>query len=319
MRDPIGEHNIHAYLTAFADGELDAADNLAILDFLARNPDTVRLMRDQQRLRLVALRAVRGSTPTAPAALRGQIEAMAAATLAAGPIPEATVPRPAAGGRTPEADGPNRRRPWPVSAAVVASLVLGLAAGGLAGRFLLSPRDATPDAVARALLPAASPDKGTMGAGAADVVPVGLVTAATRLHVDCSRLADRLHAAGYPPQFGELAAALRQDLVGGNVPFPDLSGVGYRFVGAGPCGDPLEGTIHLLYKSPPPESVISLFVQRNAGQFPMRAGTLYTLSAAGAPFPVHAWRTERVVYFLVADDQESADRARAAITTAPKP
>jgi hypothetical protein len=117
----------------------------------------------------------------------------------------------------------------------------------------------------------------------------------------------------------DLAASVRQDLGREDAPYPDLSAIGYRFVGAGPCGKPLEGTVHLLYKSPRPESVISLFVQAHDGRFGMRPGTLHTLAGAGAPFPAYAWRTERVVYILVADDEQAADRARAAIGTAPKP
>ena len=298
MSDPIGEHNIHEYLTAFADGELDAADNLAILDYVSQNPDMVRLMRDQQRLRLTALRAVRGSTPPVPAALRAQIESMAVATLAADRA------RPA----QTEARRNRAHRFLGVAAAVAASLLVGLVAGGLAARLLRSSPQLAPPAIAQLPTPVAP----------AEVVPVGLVTAATRVHVDCSRLADRLHSVGYPPQFTDLAASVRQDLGREDTPYPDLSSIGYRLVGAGPCGKPLEGTVHLLYKSPRPESVISLFVQAHTGRFAMSPGTLYTLSGTEAPFPAYAWRTERVVYFLVADNEEAADRARAANGTAPK-
>jgi hypothetical protein len=84
--------------------------------------------------------------------------------------------------------------------------------------------------------------------------------------------------------------------------------------GAGPCGKPLPGTAHLLYRSVRPGSVkaVSVFVQSWHGQYPLGAGRLYTVSVASSPFPMLAWRTESVVYFLLADD-EATERAAASL------
>lgn len=298
MPEPLGEQNIDGYLTAFADGELDAAQNIQVLNYLTSHPAALRLMLDQQQLRVEAQRAIRGRTPGVPDALRQRIEALAASI---------TTDAPAASARAPTGGAGSAK--WRMAAA--AMLLIGITAGGLAGRFLLRPTPPATVAVIDRPVPVERP---------APVIPASLLSAATRVHVDCSRLAERLHGAGYPPAFLDLAAAVKAD-VGVDSPRPDLSSIGFRFVGAGPCGRPLEGTIHLLYRSTEVGSVagVSVFVQRNAGQLPLQPGNLYTASGPDAPFPMLAWRTERVVYFLLADDAETADRARRAIGGAPNP
>jgi hypothetical protein len=129
-----------------------------------------------------------------------------------------------------------------------------------------------------------------------------------------------LHAAGYPAELGKLRNAVQSDLGGGD-PFPDLSSIGFTFSGAGPCAAPLENTIHLLYESADrsQHKAVSVFVQPNAGQFQLQPDKLYLLSGPRSAFPMFAWRTDAVVYYLVADDLDTAEKARELIAGAPKP
>ena len=132
-------------------------------------------------------------------------------------------------------------------------------------------------------------------------------------------MADRLHSADYPQIAAPLAADVARDLRSSH-PYPDLSGIGFRYVGAGPCGDPLPDTIHLLYKSNRPGTfaALSIFVQSYHNQYPLSLDQIYTASDARDPFPMLVWRTEKVVYFLLADDEQTEHRAASAIAAAPK-
>ncbi len=93
-----------------------------------------------------------------------------------------------------------------------------------------------------------------------------------------------------------------------------------RWSTPGPCGDPLPDTIHLLYKSNRPGTfaALSIFVQSYHNQYPLSLDQIYTASDARDPFPMLVWRTEKVVYFLLADDEQTEHRAASAIAAAPK-
>lgn len=288
MRTPIGDHNLDQHLTAFADGELNAAQSVALLEYLLEHPGSVEssllMMRDQQRLRLAAEHLVRAESGPLPEALRERVTGLSVA--AADP--------PTARGR----GAASRLRVWPWLAAGVVLLFL----GALVGRFALQhPR---PRVVV------GEPEL---------VVPVVMIVKAGRVHAECSRLAEELHSAGYAREYGALADAVERDLAGPN-PFPDLSQIGYRYVGAEPCPDTPHGTVHLLYREsgPQPQGAISIFVQPNAGQFAIEPGRLYELAGSRSPFPMFAWRTEQVVYFLLADDGDAAARALRVINGTPK-
>lgn len=270
MWEPIGPDNIGEYLAAFADGELDAAQTLAVLNYLHGRPELLEALRTQQRLRVAAERAIRVSSPPVPDEVRRRIEAMAVA-------------------QPPAAAAAPWRRRW-VMPAVAAALLVG---GVLAGRFAFPPRT-KPPVVATA-----------------DVVPPTLVAHASRVHADCSRLGGAMHTAGFPTELGGLAALVKSDLNSQDA-HPDLSPIGFEFIGAGPCAAPLAGTAHLLYRSTTPGHPrwMSVFVQPFSGQFALDQGKIYDLSGPRSPFPVLAWRTGRVVYFLIGDDPDATDRGR---------
>ena len=72
------EENVADYLTAFADGELDAEGMLLVLDHLTDHPESIRLIRDHQMLRIVARRMVVDETPPASRALQERVSQLVA-------------------------------------------------------------------------------------------------------------------------------------------------------------------------------------------------------------------------------------------------
>ena len=280
-------HNLSQRLTAFADGELDAAGNLAVLRLAADQPDVLARVEGERQLGAAARRVVRDGTPPAGEALRRRV-----ALLGGDAAPAKVGAQPAAGFWA-------KHGGWLAAAAAVVLLV----AGGLIGRF--APRAADPrDAGGFAVLP-----------DAAQIVPAALARSITFTHVECSRLPADLHGRSVaevtPGLVGPLEADLRRD-----APWPDLSSVGYAFVGAGPCGHPVEDAVHLLYRSDDPavRDTLSVFVrpfrQGEAAERDMKPGRLYEVVGPDQPHPMLAWRTGRLVYFLVGDAMVPVERAR---------
>ncbi len=274
MAEPLGEQNIRQRLTAFADGELTSFQIIEVLDYLSANPEALTWMKEEHRLRLEADRAVREQTPPVPPNLRARIAKMAV---------EMEAPK-HRDWNTPRSPAGRWRLPLIAAGFLVAGIMITFA--------VLRPR---------AHVPAAGP---------AAIVPVALVNTITYTHVDCSRLA-AVHTLEFPKQLTGLSAAVEKDL-GSSEPHPDLSKLGYRYLGAGPCKKPLENTAHLLYATIGGDvrDTLSVFVQTYSGQFSMQPGKVYIVSAPDSPHPMLAWRTEGVVYFVVGDDAATVDHAR---------
>jgi anti-sigma factor RsiW len=277
--DPLDPANLRRDLSAFADGELDPAGSRRLLQHLLDHPADMDQLRRVQRLNTEAGRVIRQRAPAPSVELLERLRQLA-------PQP---VPRPAR--------PPITVRSWlPLARALAAIvlLVIGLWAGSR---------------MARPTAPVVS---------TADVLPAAVVSHAEEVHGVCSRLALGLHSGGYPADVAALATSVEQDLHSEH-PYPDLSPIGFRYRGAGPCGWPLPDTAHLLYGSVRPGSVnaVSVFVQPWRAQYPLVAGRLYSVSVAQSPFPMLAWRTEHVVYFLLADNDATERSAVALIRGAP--
>jgi anti-sigma factor RsiW len=131
--------------------------------------------------------------------------------------------------------------------------------------------------------------------------PASVVAAVTHIHVDCSR-APSLHHAPFPHELGELSDQLKQYLGKPN-PWPDLSPIGLQYIGAGPCSAPMQGTVHLLYKSTRAfyTDTVSLFVQPYRGQISAVEGKLYWAAGIDSPHPMLVWRQSGLVFYLVGD------------------
>jgi anti-sigma factor RsiW len=132
-------------------------------------------------------------------------------------------------------------------------------------------------------------------------VPATLVADVTRIHVDCSRAPD-LHTAAFPKELGNLQGSLEKYL-GRPVPYPDLSSIGYQYIGAGPCAKPLENMAHLLYrhKGGPITDTVSLFVQRDGSLMDLQEGKVYWAAGKDAAHPMIVWRRDNMTFYLVGD------------------
>jgi anti-sigma factor RsiW len=111
----------------------------------------------------------------------------------------------------------------------------------------------------------------------------------------------------------EGARALAAHLGVGTVRLFDLSPLGYQFIGAARCGVPPreQPSGHMLYRSDG-GAMISVFIQRDAGQFAFEERVVYRPSDFEAPDPGRAeaiWREDGVVYFVVACNPDHLDGA----------
>ena len=275
MAGPIDD-DIRALLTAFSDGELDAAQNERALEYLRIHPEALITLEQEQRLRIAARRAILNATPAAPDELKTKIAAMA-------------VSEPLKMSSDFVDDSHRGRRITAVFFACAASVAMGITIG-----YVAQPRAKPP------IVSSASPP---------GPVSVSTIADITRLHVDCSRMLT-VHTGGYPQALDGLADVVEQEL-NRDKPYPDLSSMGYAFVGAGPCYRPLENTVHLLYKSTKPwiNDTLSVFVQPYTGQYPIDPGKAYRIGAENAPHPVLVWRTDQAIYFVVGDNQGVVDKA----------
>jgi anti-sigma factor RsiW len=289
--NPLDPNSLRTELSAFVDGELDPAASERLLRHLAASTEAVETLRRLQKLTADAGRVVRVRTPPPSESLRERLRQLTSDE------------RPAVCS-SPRLQRSSRIRSWlPVLPQAAAALLL-LSVGIWVGHHSSARESTVP-----------SPGLDTT---AASVIPAASISQAEEIHGFCSRLAEGLHTAGYPAELAPLASSVEQDLHSDH-PYPDLGAIGYRYRGAGPCGLPLGDTVHLLYRSTRPESVeaVSVFVQPWHGQFPVDEGQLYTVSVASSPFPMLAWRTNRVVYYLLADNSTTLTKVETLIRARP--
>jgi hypothetical protein len=290
MTQRIDPHSLRRDLSAFADGELDPVAVDRLLQQLATDPGAAETLQHLRQLNAAARRAIRDQTPLPSQELRDRLLQIADAET----ISKNALSSPIRTGKSW----------WPILSRTLAAGFL-LAAGVWIGHRWTQASFPRPNDSAIAPLPLAVPDNPTD----ADPLPATVISTAEEIHGFCSRLTNGLHEAGYPTDLAPLASAVESDRHSDR-PYPDLTPIGYRYRGAGPCGRSLPDTVHLLYRSMRPGSfqAISIFVQGWHDQYPLDAGRLYTVSVASSPFPMLAWRTNNIVYFLLADDAETVQR-----------
>lgn len=278
MSDPLDNLTPARRVWAYADGELDAGRSAETLGRLAADPAAARAVEHEVRLRAAVARLLSDVPPPGDDLVR-KVSALAFRM----PV--------AAEGSRPLGVRPAWRRP-----AVAAAAAVLLAAGLLVGRYVT---------------PVASPVAQNPTPAAA-AIPVGFVTDATRIHVRCSRAADHDSHVGWPASYAALENPVRR-YAGGERPYPDLSGIGFRFAGCGPCGRPGQQGVHILYRAAAGPDAISLFVERDQGQFAIDPGRPYDCTRPDGVHPVFAWRAEGLVFFLVGNAREPVEQARRAL------
>jgi len=259
-------------LSALADGETDeltAEQREAVLRRLATEPPAAARVAVEVRLRQAVSRYMSESAPSPSDALRRWIEDMVRETAPDGASTESI------SSKIQLRHMPGRSRIfWPAAAAAMVFLVIGLWIG--------SAMHGEP-------------------ANVAGPVPASLVADVTHIHVDCSRAPD-LHSAAFPKELGNLKGSLEKYL-GRPVPYPDLSSIGYEYIGAGPCAKPLDNAAHLLYraKGGPITDTVSLFVQRDGPLKKLEEGKVYWAAGKDAAHPMIVWRRDNMTFYLVGD------------------
>ncbi len=291
----------HKYIAAFADGELDVEQNIAVLEVMTMSPQTTRRIMHQQQLRQAVRRHVHERTPQTPAGLKERIEHLTATTT-----PEA-----ATGGSTGSSyQGPGQGQ--------------GEATGVLARIGRRSP------ALAAAMLLGAL----LSGIIVAQITPGGLGTApptstpATLLvdadtdrfaarHDHCADDIDALRGATrYPDQLEALpdAVAARLDLSTDEVGRLDLTGSGYEFWRAGDCALPGDKSVHLVYRAMPESGhtgTLSVWIVQNGeGKLDhLVEGRPYWLAGDEHGHPMVVWRHGRTAFYLMGNRSECVERA----------
>lgn len=217
-------------IRAYADGELEAAEAEAVRAAVEADPDLAARVRFEQDLRQ-RVGSVMSEAPSAPAGLREQILA---------PAPVASI--------TPEGRswlaGPTRAN----FAAVAAVLVL------VTGAIMLGIFGPQIDR-----LGIESPAEQLVGDTALYV---------DGEHINCaSDPAHRERKLGWTER-AEASEALGMHLGGCRVEVPDLTELGFDFVGCGPCALPGPTTSgHLLYVRDDRTAAASIFVVAEQGQY----------------------------------------------------
>jgi len=285
MSEEAHEDDARRYLSALADGESDeltAEQREAVLHHLATHPQAATWLANEVQLRQVVSQYLAGAAAPPSDALRQRIDELTRAGEAASD-PSSTGPS--------ASPAPSRRRSgrawfiWPMAAAAMVFLAVGL----WLGREIYggSPTSTGP-------------------------VPASLVAGVTHIHVDCSRAPDQ-HTADFPKELGDLKGSLEKYL-GRQVPWPDLSSIGYQYIGAGPCAKPLENMAHLLYrhKGGPITDTVSLFVQRD-GPKNLQEGKVYWAAGKDATHPMIVWRRDNMTFYLVGDADQPVIEAAGAM------
>jgi anti-sigma factor RsiW len=284
---PEHDEQLPDQLSAFADGELDANSSLALMERLIGHPrreEALRFIRHARELTERTRQSARAEDGPSEA-LRLQIADMLG--LASEPPDGVVEVRPAS----------TRRSSWRGGAMIALATAAGVAIGVALPALWSKPATRGATDVA-----AVQPRDA--------ILPSGFVTVVGRTHAACSRLAEGLHVASFEKTDAQLASVVRSGLhQPASADAPDLSSIGYRLVGVGPCHHAGPGVVHVLYRSTRPGSVaaISLFVQPDSGQFTrLDADRVYRVNSNASPFPTLAWRGIGAVYLLLADDESTS-------------
>lgn len=294
--------NPHQMLMALADGELDPAAKLEALRHITTDPQAASLVQQQLQLRSAVKRAVSAEPPPSD----DLVNAVSALAFQMSPDTSAlsgdTRPSTAAmiSPLSPGVAGGNSigRRRGPIRVAAAIGL---LAAGILLGRLSVGDRSK----------PVAITPETTNPSATVDVVPARFVSAATEVHVRCSRAAK--HDYGQWPQtLVSIEEPFKKYVGNSDQAYPDLSGIGFTYVGCGPCGRPEQHGVHLLYRSTTGTDTLSLFVEPYKKQIDLPVGQCHYASGSEI-HPVLTWRTDELVFILVGNARIPVEKAREAL------
>lgn len=282
------KNSINDLLAAMADGELDLRENPEALAKIAQDPKAAERVAYQQQLRDACAKAMDRPEMKCPDDLAAKLRSMGmedAAATASTSAPSTTT----------DYQGP----------AVVGRI------GGLS-RWV-------PSAVAAVLLIAAavvftSANPGTPGIGA-DTVAFAPDRFSGR-HGDCSLDLSLLKGSekfGDATEFNQLPGKLADHFQASTDGLQlSLDGIGYAYQLTGACPLPGKGAVHVVYRhKDTPSKAISLWVMPVKEQHKgFEEGQVYSkASEDDVMHPVIYWRQGDMLYYLVGDSIEDANRA----------
>ncbi len=295
MPEPPSHDDTPALLAAFADGELTDDQAARLCDCVSGNPDCVRRVLHEQRLRRACAKVMTRETARCPDEVRRRLDALLQAPDAAPPRPDDDMSQP----RRPRRElGVTRWLPAAVAA------VLLLAAVGV----YLTAGSGHPGAASGA---------GSVPGGDAAVLTASHVQEFETRHVRCSvGEAPMIRGDLFPATLDGLDPVLRR-LVGDSLAGAslDLSAAGFDYALAGVCPVPGDDAVHLIYTARHPDAAgrlaaLSLWIQHDPDRPDLRPGTPYTAADDDSPHPMVVWRERDTVFYLVGDSMQDVERAR---------
>lgn len=276
-------------IEAYADGELSPDERVLVAERLAADPSAMRQVVQVEKLRAACRRVMTRQCPKCPAELRRRLQESAIhepmrSTAAALPVGEGPVRRAADHGGWRISFG--QWLPLAAAAMFFLAAVVALQIGS---------------------------NRPSLGDGA--ILPVSQVEQFQWRHTRCSRQIDDLARSEQLARPIEQVPAAIADLLGqAPVAVLDLSALGYRFEGAGPCNIPGHKAVHLIYRADEQtgrQDTLSLWIQPDEQQLNIAPETLHQITGDQAAHPMLVWRHGGMIYYLVGDsDQGVRDAAQ---------
>ncbi len=285
-------------LAAFADGELDGAQNLEVLKRLKEDPATAGRVENQQKLRQAVAAAMDGPEFKAPAALRDQLMQLAKST----PAESGSDTEPASEQQVSDTSGHAGGSSvlavigrW-IPAAVAAILLIGALVVFNQNNNSYRLGD-TPNLI-----------------NASNVLNASIVDQFGDRHFKCARHMAKMHGVDKLPQnLTELPGALSEYFHEPiNPEVLDFSELGYEFDVAGLCLIPGKGAVHVVYQSKASTGQtdsLSLWMRPNEEGTSIEPDKLYASKATEETYPMVVWHHGDMVYYLVGDNHETVERA----------
>lgn len=275
-------------LPAFADGELDAQQNLRVLEQMAADPTNTKRVLHQQQLKQACNRVMDSPEMRCPDALREKIAAMS--DLAPGSNNQnapSAAPSLAVGGD----DNPVLARigRWVAPLAVAATLFIGA-------------------------LVALNVMNNSGGYTSDGLITASLAQTFGERHVKCAvgqsaPYDTQLFPADIEQLDQSLVQHVGQEMSGAAL---DLSTLGYDYKLAGFCPLPGGESVHVMYENPGGQT-LSLWIKPYDGQPTLDPGVPYIPPHDHTAQPMMVWREGNMVFYLVGDTMDDVKQAQPAI------
>lgn len=285
------------YLAAFADGELDVDQNLRLLEHMKMDPNATARVAHQQQLRDCVCRCMSADCPPMPDMLKQSVMQM---------LEEPSVDE--------SSDVIARIRPYQITA-YVSGIAAAIAICLSLLMYFNQPRVTPGFSVSEVAVENHIP--GFNDYTATSIIPATQVERFSKRHTTCAQQISLLHHFANNPESVEEMPKIVSELLGKqSYPCLDLSNIGYKFAGAGPCRIPSDKSAHLLYQTTNDQGqkeTISLWVAPDDGTLDLVPDKAFRIRGPESDHPIIVWRHNNLVYYIVGDTYTSMQRAYVAL------